>query len=676
MTSNNSNNNNTTDASSLLPVSTSDLTQAVQIRSSTQEQGQIAPKTIMEHFNATVEQHGHSPALHYKMNKEATEWKVWTWKEYREQADAFGIALIALGCNKFDCVNILGFNSPYWFFANFGSIAAGCVPAGIYTTNQPEACQYISNHSKAKVVVVDGIKQLEKYYSIASSLPNLSAIVMYGNDTLPSDIKEKCSVPCYTWESFIEIGMNSKGQNTQVLSDRTNSWKPTETVTLIYTSGTTGPPKAVMITNDNITWTCRTMLLCSRYQSMNTTDVMISYLPLSHIAAQMLDLHIPMYTGMQIYFAQPDALKGSLGQTLKEVRPTTFFGVPRVWEKIYDKLQEVAKSSTGIKKILSTWAKSKAAEHWAAQEYGSKSTSPFFYFLAKKLLHKAHLALGLDRCYAFYVSAAPIELKVLKYFASIDIPIMELFGQSECTGPHAVNTYTAFKLGTVGRPMLGTETKIDPNTGELLYRGRHIFAGYMGMPDKTKETIDPEGWLHSGDVVSIDEDHTESIPPPSGFVRITGRIKELIITAGGENVPPVLIEDALKGAIPELSNAMVIGDKRKFLSVLLCLQVEIDVDEGIASNKLTGQALETSKALGSTATTTDEVRSDPLWKKYLDEGVQKANAKATSKAQHIAKWALLSTDFTEKGGELTPTLKLKRSVAAEKYNDVIEGLYA
>jgi long-chain-fatty-acid--CoA ligase ACSBG len=256
--------------------------------------------------------------------------------------DAFGVSLIALGCNKFDCVNILGFNSPYWFFANFGSIAAGCVPAGIYTTNQPEACQYISHHSQAKVVVVDGMKQLEKYYTIASTLPNLSAIVMYGNDTLPSDIATKCTVPCYTWETFLDIGMNSKGENTQVLADRTNSWKPGESCTLIYTSGTTGPPKAVMITNDNITWTCRTMLLCSRYQSMDTNDIMISYLPLSHIAAQMLDLHIPMYTGTQIYFAQPDALKGSLGKTLKEVRPTTFFGVPRVWEKIYGTLSKAS----------------------------------------------------------------------------------------------------------------------------------------------------------------------------------------------------------------------------------------------------------------------------------------------------------------------------------------------
>jgi long-chain-fatty-acid--CoA ligase ACSBG len=245
------------------------------------------------------------------------------------------VSLIAIGCNKFDVVNIIGFNAPEWFFANFGAIAAGCVPAGIYTTNNPEACQYISDHSKAKVVVVEGLKQLEKYCGICQNLPNLKALVMYGTDTLPQDISSKCSVPCYTWDSFLELGSNSKGQNTTTLQDRTASWKPGETCTLIYTSGTTGPPKAVMITNDNITWTCNTLLLCSRKGYLDSSDVMISYLPLSHIAAQMLDMHVPMKTGTQIYFAQPDALKGSLGATLKDVRPTAFFGVPRVWEKIY-----------------------------------------------------------------------------------------------------------------------------------------------------------------------------------------------------------------------------------------------------------------------------------------------------------------------------------------------------
>lgn len=390
----------------------------------------------------------------------------------------------------------------------------------------------------------------------------------------------------------------------------------------------------------------------------------------------MLDMHIPLGTGIQIYFAQPDALKGSLGATLKEVRPTAFFGVPRVWEKIYDKLQEVAKSSTGVKKMLSTWAKGKAMAHWESEEFGSTKSSPFLYFLAQKLLHKAHVALGFDRCYLWYVGAAPIEVKILKYFSSLDIPIMEIFGQSECTGPHTINFEEAFKIGTVGRPMLGTETKMAEGTGELCYRGRHIFAGYMGMPDKTTETIDPEGWLHSGDVVTIDDNHDERIAKPSGFVHITGRIKELIITAGGENVPPVLIEDELKDAMPALSNCMVIGDKRKFLTVLLTLQVEVDLETGTPTNKLTGHALETCKEIGSKAKTTEEARDDPKWHAYFDAGVKKANSKATSRAQNVGKWTLLTEDFSEGGGVLTPTLKLKRSVAADKYSAQIEKMYA
>ena len=286
-----------------------------------------------------------------------------------------------------------------------------------------------------------------------------------------------------------------------------------------------------MITNDNITWTVEAMLQTTRRGFMDNTDVMISYLPLSHIAAQMLDMHMPIRCGTQIFFAQADALKGSLAQTLKEVRPTTFFGVPRVWEKFYEKLMQVAKSSTGIKKTLSTWAKGQALADWKAKEAGCTEGggtcgSPnLSLFLAKKLLHKVHDALGFDRCYAFYVAAAPIETKILHYFASLDIPIMEIFGQSECTGPHTANTYTAFKFGSCGRPLLGTETMIDKQTGELCYRGRHIFAGYLDMPDKTGEALDSDGWLHSGDVVTMDDNNDPRIPAPSGFMRITGRIK-------------------------------------------------------------------------------------------------------------------------------------------------------
>jgi long-chain-fatty-acid--CoA ligase ACSBG len=240
---------------------------------------------------------------------------------------------------------------------------------------------------------------------------------------------------------------------------------------------------------------------------------------------------------------------------------------------------------------------------------------------------------------------------------------------------HAINSVYAFKIGTVGRPLSGTETKLG-DADELCCRGRHVSAGYMGMPELTNAAIDDDGWLHSGDVVAIDDDHCPDGVKPSGFIKITGRIKELIITAGGENVPPVLIEDALKEAMPAISNAMVIGDKRKFLSVLICLQVQTHVETGEASNKLKGAALDVAKEIGSKATTTEEAMNDPLWQKYFDAGVEKANAKAASRAQQVGKWKLLHTDFTQKGGELTPTFKLKRSVAAAKYADAIEAIYA
>lgn len=655
--------------STSLPFSTSDLSAEIGIRKGTTGPAAEEAVTVMQCWDRIVAKHGDAPALHQKING---VWKSWTWKQYRADVDAFGKSLLSLGFERFDTVNILGFNAPAWFISSFGTMSAGGVPAGIYLTNLPEACRYISKHSKAKVVVCDGIKQLEKYYEISKDLPDLKALVMYGDEKVPADTKDKLSIPVYSFSSFLQLGKDVKDDELKLRSD---SWKAGETCTLIYTSGTTGSPKAVMITNDNVTWTGKNALTFSSKGYLDQNDHFVSYLPLSHIAAQLLDLFQPILTGCQIWFAEPDALKGSLGATLKEVRPTIFFGVPRVWEKIYEKLQEVGRSTTGFKKTMSTWAKGKAAAHWASLEYGSTMKSPVFYGLARKLLHKAHVALGFDRCRDFFVSAAPIEVKILKYFMSLDIPIMELFGQSECTGPHTINKLTAFKVGTVGRPMPGTESRLDPETGELQYRGRHIFAGYMGMEDKTKETIDAEGWMYSGDVVKFDDDHDPAILKPSGFMKITGRIKELIITAGGENIPPVLIEEQLKLAMPAISNAMVVGDKRKFLIVLLTLKVDIDED-GQPTNNLSGTALATSSEIGSTAKTTLEARDDPKWKEYFDKGLKQANNNATSSAQIVQKYSLLDGDFSEKTTELTPTLKLRRNVTAEKYTDVIEAMYA
>mmetsp|Transcript_19249 Transcript_19249/g.24891 ORF Transcript_19249/g.24891 Transcript_19249/m.24891 type:complete len:381 (+) Transcript_19249:1-1143(+) len=289
------------------------------------------------------------------------------------------------------------------------------------------------------------------------------------------------------------------------------------------------------------------------------------------------------------------------------------------------------------------------------------------YPVAKKLVFsKVRTALGLDQARYCFVAAAPIKRETLEYFASLDIPILEVFGQSECTGPFTLNSPRFWKLGTCGLPMDGTELRLDKKTGELQYRGRHIMMGYMKNPQATSEAIDCDGWLMSGDIANVDED---------GFVSITGRIKELIITSGGENVAPTPIEACLKRKMPALSNAMVVGENRNYLCVLLTLQVEVGED-GIPTEQLTGEALKTSRDIGSSAVTTSMVRQDEKWQRYFEEGLRNANLEAVSNACTVKKWALLQTDFSLAGGEFTPTLKLRRSVTAEKYSQVIEGLYS
>lgn len=572
-------------------------------------------------------------------------------------------------------MNIIGFNSPEWFIANCGSIFAGGIAAGIYTTNLPEACKYITDHSRAQVVVVEGNKQLAKYVSIASSLANLKVIVVWGEPVDASIASKFSGVRVCTFEEFMAIG-EQNGVSDEEIERRQMSVKPGNCSTLIYTSGTTGPPKAVMISHDNVTWT--TKVLLDSYLHVNHTDKIISYLPLSHIAGQVIDLHVPMYLGACTYFCQPDALKGSLTLTMRDVRPSIFFGVPRVWEKIQEKMVQMGRENTGIKKFLGNWAKSIGMDHTKRSQFGAGGGTPCGYSCANALiLSKIKEGLGLDNCKGCFTAAAPIAPETLWYFGSLDIPVYEVFGQSECTGPHTVSYPGCWKIGTCGRPMLGTESRIAPGTQELCYRGRHIFMGYMYDMEKTMETIDDEGYLHSGDVGEFDNDRDPRVlVGPAGFMRITGRIKELIITAGGENVPPVLIENEVKAAMVAISNVMVIGDKRKFLSMILSLKVEVDPESGAPTDKLAADSLFVGNNIGSSAKTLSEAAQCEKWIKYINEGTKIANSKTTSAAQIVQKWKMLPVDFSEKAGDLTPTLKLKRNVVAAKYADLIDSIYA
>lgn len=634
-------------------------------------------KTVMDVFKETVTKHGGEPALGLKRAAKVgglvpENWKIWTYKEYYDDCIAFAKTLLFLKVDKHKIVNIIGFNSPEWFIADVGCMFAGCIASGVYTTNTSDACQYVLSHSKGEVLVCEDNKQLKKYADRdPKDLATLKAIVVYG-EAADESLTQGLTVPVYSWDAFLKLGADIA---TFDVDARTAAIKPGHCASLIYTSGTTGQPKAVMLSHDNITWTAQN--ICENYMTLSHKDRVVSYLPLSHIAAQAIDIYSMMVLGACTYFCQPDALKGTLTVTMKDVRPTFFFAVPRVWEKISEKMIQMGRETKGLKATIVAWAKGCATDHMKRSQFGAAGGKPFGYGCANSLiLSKIKEALGLDACQGSFTAAAPIAPETLWYFASLDIPIYEVFGQSECTGPHTVSDKGKWKLGTCGRPIPGSLTKIEEGSGELCYSGRHIFMGYMHMPQQTADTIDAEGWLHSGDVAAFDDDNDPDIPAPSGFMNITGRIKELIITAGGENVPPVLIENEMKAAMPAISNVMVIGDKRKFLSQVVSLKVDVDSETQTPTDTLSKDSIFEGNKFGSTATTYTQAKVDPLWKKYIDDGVKAANKKTTSNAQIVNKWVWLPQDFSEKEGDLTPTLKLKRSVVAAKYSDLIEEIYA
>nr|XP_028569405.1 long-chain-fatty-acid--CoA ligase ACSBG2 isoform X2 [Podarcis muralis] len=620
------------------------------------------PITVHELLLNSVSQFGDYPAL---SSKKDGRWTKLTFKEYYQECRGAAKSFLKLGLERFHGVGILGFNSAEWFIADIGAILAGGFAVGIYTTNSPEACQYVAENCGANIIVVENDRQLQKILEVKSQLPLVKAIIQYGEE-----LKEK-RPNLYTWSEFMALGASvSDDQLDKIIA----SQKPNQCCTLIYTSGTTGQPKGVMLSHDNITWTARAG---GNYVGLSKAterqEVVVSYLPLSHVAAQMIDIWLPITFGVHTCFAQPDALKGTLVETLKEVRPTAFLGVPRVWEKMQERMKAAGMKFSALKKRIAAWAKVVGLETNLRRINGSDELPLNFRLARSFVFKKVRKQLGLDRCTKCYTGAAPITRDTLEYFLSLDICIYELYGMSESSGPHTASFPSSYKLGSSGKEITGCRTMLfkpdSEGVGEICFAGRHVFMGYLNMEDKTKEAIDDEGWLHSGDLGRHDAD---------GFLFITGRIKELIITAGGENIPPVPIEDAIKEAIPILSNVMLIGDKAKFLAMLMTLKCMVNLETGEPEDALTPQAIEFCHKLGSKATKVSDIvnSKDPAVYSAIQKGVTSVNERATSNAQKIQKWMLLDKDFSIAGGELGPTMKLKRPVVAKMYKQQIDQLYS
>lgn len=592
----------------------------------------MARDTIIDRFKRNAEKLGRSPAL---FDLENGEWTSISWQAYWDRSREFAGALMGLNYEPGEAVCIMGNNCAPWVIADVAAMMVRAVPAGVYQTNTIDQIAYIVNHCDARVLVLEKLEFWDRIKDDLDQMPKLERVVMIRDG-------EKISHPIIrTFDAFLAEGK----EHVAKVDERITQIQDDDLATLIYTSGTTGPPKGVMLSNLNLASTAQAA--CELIGGITLDDTVVSYLPLSHIAEQMFTIHIPLTGGAKAYFC--DDLK-KIKDALVVARPTVFLGVPRVWEKFKSALETRFGEATGAKAKIVSWSRGVGlADGFKYFEKGDAGLS-FSYKIANKLFFsKLKVGLGLDRLRVAVVGAAPIGRDVMEFFLSCGIPIYEVYGQSEGSGPTSFNRPKAgwTRFGTVGRPFPGCEVKIAED-GEILAKGPNIFMGYYKNEKATAETL-IDGWLYSGDVGEFDED---------GFLRITDRKKDLIITAGGKNVAPQNIEKLLR-RMEGIGQAVVIGDKRKFLSAVLTLDVE--------------RLPELAPKMGW-PTDPNELINHEGFKKHVQAGVDEANGEL-ARYENVRKFVILPLDFTVEGGELTPTQKIKRRVVNEKYSSEIEGMY-
>ncbi len=591
----------------------------------------MAADTIPARLFENEKRRPHRPA--YFIKKSGT-WRATTWSDYAAEVRQAGKALMALGLGKGSTVAILGFNRPEWTIADVACMCIGGAPAGIYTTCSPSEVAYIVNHAESPVVFVENESQWKKIEEERGNLPKLEHVVTFkGAEPIADDM-------VMTWDEFMTKG---EGVSDEDFFGAVHGLEPDALATFIYTSGTTGPPKGVMLSHENLAWTATTMMSLA---DGNDRDVGLSYLPLSHIAEQLATVHGPITTGAAVYYAESIE---KVADNIKEVRPTIFFAVPRIWEKFHAGVAGKLADATGAKAKLVEWARTVGIR---ASKYKQRGQEPpgflgVQYKVADKLIFsKLKAALGLDRGRAFVSGAAPIAREVIEFFASLDIMIREVYGQSEDTGPTSYNRANMTKFGTVGPAIPGIEVKIAED-GEILVKGPNVFMGYYKEKEATDETL-VDGWLHSGDLGAFDSE---------GFLSITGRKKDIIITSGGKNIAPKNLEAAMKNS-ELVSEAVVIGDQRKYLTALITLD-----DEAVAKYC---QARNLNKVPPHEM---GEIRAEI--QKTID-----AMNRELAKVETVKKFAILPRNFTVDDGELTPTLKVKRRIVSKNWANEIEALYA
>ncbi len=595
-------------------------------------------ESIPAKFAQAVARWGDRVALR---RKELGLWRDITWNEYHDDATDIACGLISLGLEKGDHVAVIGDNCPEWVYAYAGVQCCGAAVVGVYATNAWEQVAHVVTHSEARFFFVENEEQLDKWLHFRDQVPLLEKVIVWDTEGLRHFSDPKV----ITFEALATLGRRLKKEHPQVLTERIARITPEDISVLIYTSGTTGPPKGAMLSHANCVWMGAAIGV---HNPIGVGDDTLSFLPLCHIFEQLFTILSHYVYGHVVNFVES---LDTITDNMFEVSPSIGYAVPRIWEKYYSSIMIRMADATRFKKFLFFKAYEAAKQSALRKRHGQPvprwlavvcRSADFAVF---RVLKKR---LGFDRMRIAYSGAAPIAPEILLFFQTIGINLVEGYGQTEGTGVTTTSAADQVKTGTVGKPLPGVEIKIAAD-GEILVRSPGVFKGYYKNPGATAETI-KEGWLYSGDIGEIDAD---------GYLKITDRKKDIIVTAGGKNISPQYIENKLKASL-YINDAVVVGDRRKYLTALVIL------DEDNAVKYAQDHKIQFS--------TYRELSADPQIKALIQTEIDGVNT-ALSRVEQIKKFAVLPKKLYEEDGEVTPTMKVKRGGIIKAFENLIEAMY-
>ncbi len=570
-------------------------------------------------------------------------WQSWTWQQTGQAVRELTMGLVSKGFGVGDCASILSNTRLEWVLADMAVLSAGGISNGIYPTDSVSQVQYLCEDSRTTVLFVEDEEQLDKALMARAQLPLLKWIVVIDTEGLT----RFADPMVISLDELRAQGAAYDRLHPQEFDQRRVSRQPADLAILIYTSGTTGKPKGAMHSHAGMVFVMRGY---SRYLAQDENDERMLFLPLCHIAERIGGMYSCIYGGAILNFVEnPDTVP----ENVREIAPTLFFAVPRVWEKFYSAVTIAIAEAGAMQQAV--YKLSLSIGYAVAERVLNRQTVPLWLklsFQAARLvaLNNVRRMMGIERARFLGTGAAPISPDLVRWYLALGVPMLEVWGQTESGGASTFMPYDHIVPGSIGKACDYNEVKVDPHTQELLIRGPNVFMGYLNQPEKTAETVDADGWLHTGDVGSVDAE---------GFFKITDRMKDIIITAGGKNITPSEWENELKFS-PYVTDAVVIGDKRAYLSVII--MIDLDNVEKFAQDH------DVPFSNYASLTRAAEVQS------LIQTEIDKVNTKF-ARVEQIKQFRLLDTQLTAEDDELTPTMKLKRKFVEKKYSDLIESMY-